>query len=151
MAAKGCVDNVSALLRKISLFEGEIIVLKAQRIIGLEHAQSAVYHAMRSFERGENFARTIGVETLLYLSGERQISRALENLGLEPGDDQIAIITFGSDGEALISSLGWTRDDSLLLLNEEKTQYVFNTLGSSEHLKPIDQMLEKVALLDINK
>ena len=151
MAARGRVDDISALLHQLSLVEGEIVVLKARCIMGPEHIRSAVYHAIRSFDRAENFARTIGVETLLYLSGERQISRALRKMGLEPGDEEIAIISFGADGDAFISSLGWTRDDSLLLLDKGKEQFLLETIEGIKNIRPLDHILEKVALLDINK
>lgn len=151
MAAKGCVNDVSALLRKLSLVDGEVIMLKAHRIMGPEHVHSAVYHAMRAFKRGKNFARTMGVETLLYLSGERQISKALNYMGLESGDEEIAIITFGNQGDDLISSLGWIRDDSLLQINEEKKRFMLETMGGSTNIEPLKQILEKVALLDIDK
>jgi KEOPS complex subunit Cgi121 len=148
--ARGRVGDLPALLAHLSHLSGEVLVLRASRIIGKEHAESAVMHARRAFSRGDNYARSLGMESLLYLAGERQISRALSEFGVSPEDTELAILAFDNEADDVIEGRGWTRDDSLLELNEDKTRLILEGEGL-RGLSPSDLALEKVAMLDINR
>lgn len=148
--ARGRVDDLSALLIHVAGLPGEVLVLRASRIMGIEHAESAIMHARRAFSLGHNSARTLGMETILYLAGERQISRALQEFGVSKGEQEFAILAFDYDTDLAIKSLGWARDDTVLVLNDLKVKHMLDG-ELLDRLSPLDLALEKVAMLDINR
>lgn len=71
----------------------------ARYVAGREHLASALAHAERAFERGENVARERAVEVLLYAAGRRQIRRALE-MGVESGETPAVVLVAAAPGVA---------------------------------------------------
>lgn len=63
----------------------------ARYVAGHDHLASALDHAERAFERGENVARERAVEVLLYAAGRRQIRRAL-TMGVETGETPVVVL-----------------------------------------------------------
>ncbi len=63
--------------------EGKIILVRKNDIPSKKVVESAYLKAKRSFERGTNISRDMESETILYVSGNRQISRAFESYGLK--------------------------------------------------------------------
>jgi len=106
--------------------EGKIILVRKNDIPSKKVIESAYLKAKRSFERGTNISRDIETETILYVSGERQISKAMERYGLN-GDDLYYII---QENEIL-------KNTEIVEENEEKEK--------------IFDFLERVALLEIKK
>jgi len=106
--------------------EGKIILVRKNDIPSKKVIESAYLKAKRSFERGTNISRDIETETILYVSGERQISKAMEKYGLN-GDDLYYII---QEDEIL-------KNIEIVEENEEKEK--------------IFDFLERVALLEIKK
>jgi len=106
--------------------EGKIIIVRKNDIPSKKVIESAYLKAKRSFERGTNISRDIETETILYVSGERQISKAMEKYGLN-GDDLYYII---QENEIL-------KNIEIIEENEEKEK--------------IFDFLERVALLEIKK
>ncbi len=106
--------------------EGKIILVRKNDIPSKKVIESAYQKAKRSFERGTNISRDIETETILYVSGERQISKAMERYGLN-GDDLYYII---QENEIL-------KNIEIVEENEEKEK--------------IFDFLERVALLEIKK
>ncbi len=106
--------------------EGKIIIVRKNDIPSKKVIESAYLKAKRSFERGSNISRDIETETILYVSGERQISKAMEKYGLN-GDDLYYII---QENEIL-------KNIEIIEENEEKEK--------------IFDFLERVALLEIKK
>lgn len=150
LGARGELEDLKAMLATLAALPGEVVVMRAAAVMGREHLLSAISHARRAFSRGGNSARTLGVEVLLYLSGERQISHALSQCGVAPGEKDFVILAIDSDGEAALAKLGWKRDDSLLDLDEEKESRL---QAEFPHLALPSQglALEKVAMLEIIK
>ncbi len=106
--------------------DGKIILVRKNDIPSKKVIESAYLKAKRSFERGTNIGKDIETETILYVSGERQISRAMEKYGLN-GDDLYYII---QENEVL-------KNIEIVEENEEKEK--------------IFEFLERVALLEIKK
>ena len=69
-----------------------IQLMNADAIAGKIHLQHGIIHAMNAFERGENLANDLGIEILLRTSGQRQISKAFNILGLKEGEMNIAVV-----------------------------------------------------------
>ncbi len=131
-----------ALLQKIKEIKAErgvdIMVANPMAVCGREHVLSAYMHSKRSVERGDGASKELYVEFLRYLTGERQISRAMEKGGVR---GKSAVILAGCPVDYLIDMLGVERDDSFLECTEEKLRYL--GIGDKE------EALELVAMVAI--
>jgi KEOPS complex subunit Cgi121 len=146
------VDNVS---KELGI---DIQLVDASKVYGKEHLEIAAQKAIRAFEEGRNFGKTLAVEVLLYASGKRQISEALKFMGLHEGIHKLGAIVLSGHGKTspqdLPRRLGLERDDKVL----EGSKGVLEAFGlGPQATKGIpkdrwgDLVLEKVALLDIEK
>jgi KEOPS complex subunit Cgi121 len=133
---------------------GPVLALNADLICGAEHLQSAAEHALRSFDQQMNACNNLAMECFLYASGERQISKAQEKLGLKFGTERVALVLFGPRVEDALSALGLRRDDSVLDASVEKAVRFGIEPREIEALGPEragDLVLERVAFVDILK
>ena len=140
-------------------------LLNAERVAGEEHLLLSVLNALRAMELGLNVSPDLGMEILVSASGQRQISRAIELLGLRPGVMDVAVVLvsgaeedLGGALEVLVSALGGERDDGVLDVDEAKAEELIkifdigrNELESCSRLGPMPEIvkalvLEKVAL-----
>jgi KEOPS complex subunit Cgi121 len=69
----------------IQLFNNNLIATK-------QHLQISAYHALKAFKEKRNIAEKINMEIMLYASGQRQIGKAINLLGIKPDNKQIAAI-----------------------------------------------------------
>ncbi len=153
------IDDLEAELRRSNAWASsrgvEVLLADARVVFGRDHLESAIAHAERAKAKGTMVARTLAMETLLYLTGQRQVSDAIRAGGIRKGTETAAIVLFGSSSvKDLLREFGWTRDDSAL----EPAEKSLSSLGiraSEERTIPRDRRpdlaLEKVALLDINR
>jgi len=162
-AFRGPVPDVKALLRDVNAIAarhgGELQLLDARLVAGRDHLVSAVMHARRAFQEGRNGASTLPLETLRFASGERQIARALQKMGLrEERDAEVAAIAFDGNAEAafaeLAARLGWQRDEAIL--HPRASVYAgFGVTPEEQAAVPPekwpDLVLERVALVDLMK
>jgi KEOPS complex subunit Cgi121 len=145
----------NALLKRASALKAEVVLLDADKVCGVDHLLSAVLHARRAFQRGENASNTLSMEVILYASGERQISKAKKKMGLHQGTERVAVVLLSSGGiEETLSDLDLRRDDSLLECTAEKAAAFgvrpseLETMG--ERFRQ-ELVLEKVAFVDLLK
>ena len=142
--ARHLVADVDGELEKLSIASKnlgvEIQVLDAHMVFGMEHIEIALEKTERAFDQGRNIAKTRGTELMLYAGAERQISKAIEKMGLKPGIEELAVIIIGqhnnSDLDKIMAELGWERDDSVL------------EPGAPED---IDIILEELALSELDR
>ena len=91
-AALCSIDDMPAfllMLKEISRrFDTHIICFNADMLAGRRHAESAVRHAVRSFEAGDSISDTIEMEALLYAAGSRQCNVAV-SFGLHNGENHL--------------------------------------------------------------
>jgi KEOPS complex subunit Cgi121 len=69
----------------IQLFNSDLIATK-------QHLYISAYHALKAFKEKRNIADKINMEIMLYASGQRQIGKAINLLGVKPENKQIAAI-----------------------------------------------------------
>ena len=145
----------NALLRRASELDAEMVLMDADKVCGVEHLDSAVLHARRAFERGTNASNTLGMEVILYASGEKQISKAKKKMGLHQETDKVAVIVLGPENlNDVLGDLGLKRDDSLLDCSLEKAlafgvdRKELETVGEG---MLVDLVLEKVAFVEMLK
>ncbi|HVO77373.1 MAG TPA: KEOPS complex subunit Cgi121, partial [Methanomassiliicoccales archaeon] len=94
--------------------KGTVLVLDADLVCGREHLLSAVMHAERSFANASNPCKDIAMETMLFASGERQISKAKDKMSPKDGSERLALVLFGANPEEAIGLASLTQDDSVL-------------------------------------
>lgn len=87
-------------LRSVS-DKAQLQLVKAGLIAGPEHLRFAARNAMHSFKSKKPRSKSLAVEYLLYLSCQRQISKAIRFLGVEPADDQIVLVALSDSKDAL--------------------------------------------------
>ena len=166
IGAKGKIQDINSFLKKIitlsSRYDMVIQVVNADFVYGKDHLFSAVEHTIRSFKNRMNSLNSLSLEMLLYASGERQIQKAIEKIGIKKGNQKIAFIFITEDDrkildaevEHVLSSLNLKRDDKVLeggvdtLKRFGITEDELSTIPESKYG---DLLLEKVALVDIIK
>lgn len=136
IGARGCIDNKERLVEYFRSADGDGIALDSEEVKGIEHLQSALMHSWRAFERAENVSDRMLMETLLYASGERQISLAISRMGVKNGSQKAVLILEGLEPGKVLEELGMERDDSII------------SVVSDDEMK---DALERVALVDIIK
>ncbi len=136
IGARGRVDDRESLVDYFRAAEGDGIALDSEEVKGIEHIQSAIMHSQRAFERGDNVSTRMLMETLLYASGERQISLAISKMGVKSGSEDVIFILEGLEPEKVLRELGMERDDSVIAIVSEDEK---------------KDALERVALVDIIK
>jgi KEOPS complex subunit Cgi121 len=157
MLAKGTVDDVQAAVavtEQTAKRHNVFAQLIDPRIVFNErHLQSAQFHATRAFEQKRESAHSFGAEFLLYLTGQRQVSRALELAGIKKGAEATIIV---ADGEragtvlwGVLDKLGWSRDPKGIPENREAVMALGIAAPPDGALE--DAVLEKVALVDVIK
>ena len=143
-------------------------ILDATFIAGTNHALFATLNALNAFKQGNNLSSHIEVEVLLYLSAQRQISKAIELIGVKTHTHNIVILLLTSSREEaqrleliLEQSLSGQRDDSVIILDENKRiplMQAFNITPvqlqatTKQGLKALEALIiEKSAMLAVSK
>lgn len=72
--------------------EAQVQLVKADLIAGREHLLFAARNALQAFKGRNRRAKSLAVELLLYISCQRQISKAISVLGVGPGDQRVIIL-----------------------------------------------------------
>jgi len=136
--------------------------LDAGAVCGRVHLESALLHARRAMERGDNLARTLLVEWVLCAAGVRQVDVAFRRAGIQPGSDAFAIMLI-ADGDTvpgeevvdgLLSELGLTRDDGVLECSEDALRNLgvgVEELAAVPRERWTELALERVAMLDLER
>ena len=160
------VEHVDVWMRQLQRAAGSMDLsaqaLDAGAACGLVHLESALLHARRAFQRGDNLARTLWVEWVLCAAGVRQVDVAFQRVGIHPGIHEFAILLLSEeDGDipdgvvdTILKMLGLERDDGVL----ECDRAALLRLGVGEvelaavpEARWADLALERVALLDLER
>jgi len=96
---KGNIEGIQDILKKVDSIQSNccdgcvIQLIDGKAIAGEKHLLHGIIHGILAFKRKENLANDLGIEICVRLSAQRQISKALEILGLKEGEmDIIAIL-----------------------------------------------------------
>ncbi len=147
---KAALEDLRAYARSTG---GWAQILNPEAVLGRDHLSSAFEHARRAFEQGRNTTDSIEMEFLLYVSGERQISKALEVAGARARQPVVVAIASGGSAEDLLARYSWERDDALLeatlarLRRAGFSKEEIDSAGSNAS----DLILERVARVDLIK
>ena len=95
---KGNIESIPNILKKIDSIKGNccdgciIQLINAKGIAGKKHIIQGIIHGILAFKRGENLANDLGIEICVRTSAQRQISKALNVLGLKEGEMDIVAV-----------------------------------------------------------
>lgn len=135
-----------------------IICFNADELVGRDHAERAVRHALRACREGRAIAKTLEMEALLYAAGTRQC-RVATDLGLHTGTNR-CYVCLCPPSESAVAALGtvltWTEDD-WEEVDEQKQHRLMERFGiTPEELDAAggrirSLVFERVALLEVNR
>lgn len=101
--SKPCIPDPERTLKQLRAINSQVEVqlLKADLVAGPEHLQFAARNALYSFNGKHRRSKSLAMELLLYISCQRQISKAIRFIGVESRDSRIAIVSLSESKEAL--------------------------------------------------
>jgi KEOPS complex subunit Cgi121 len=137
------VPKTLKLINKLNANDSGCMVqlLDARGIAGEKHILNATIHAINSFKRKNNIANDLGMEICLRASAQRQISRAIDILGLKEGPMDICAVLVGCNHEesnedticndidlSIENKLNemFIRDDKVLEVDESIIKEIYN-------------------------
>ncbi|HDI75279.1 MAG: hypothetical protein DRJ52_00640 [Thermoprotei archaeon] len=90
--SKGQYEELLSIAKKAAEKKAcSVVFIKPKVVFSDKILALAFYYAEKSFEQGFNISRDLNLETLLYLSATRQISRVLEKTAWNPADKKAFI------------------------------------------------------------
>ncbi len=82
-------DQIVEIVKKLILEEKKmlgdhnyLLIIDSGSVAGFQHLKACIHYSLQAFKQKNNLAKTLNTEILLYLSGYRQISKAIEKVGL---------------------------------------------------------------------
>ncbi len=128
-----------------------IQILDAGLIFGKEHLMVAVEKAERAFAQNMNISKSIPTEVMLYAGAERQISKAIQKMGIKKDLEELAIILHGDvDPIVFLSNIGWKRDDTVLEPDIDRASD-FGITAQVDENNITDLVLERMALSELDR
>ncbi|HSO26054.1 MAG TPA: KEOPS complex subunit Cgi121 [Methanobacteriaceae archaeon] len=144
MGFKSYINDVKSTLERVNALEKNlscmIQLLDARGIAGKEHVYNAVLHALNSFKRKNNIANDLGMEICVRASAQRQISRAIEILGLKTGPMDICVVLVGCKSSSVDMNVEnlfndiFDRDDSVLEPDENILKDIYGLKNDELHI-----------------
>lgn len=74
-------------------------------IAGFDHLYFATLNAVKAFKNGRNISKDLTVEILLYASGQHQIEKAIQMLGIKPSSSQVAVLVVANSSQKAVEAL----------------------------------------------
>jgi tRNA threonylcarbamoyladenosine modification (KEOPS) complex Cgi121 subunit len=132
----------------------EVLVLRSDLVFGLDHLRSALFHAKKAMKEHRNASESLAMETLLYASGERQLSSAIKKMAVDSSSSEMVIVQLTEGG--MEEARAWqplpsTRSDMLTRDALLKFGMTGSELTTVDDRRVMDLVLEKVASVDILK
>jgi KEOPS complex subunit Cgi121 len=151
--------------------KSEIQLFRADHVAGKEHIVFAANGAVRAFRQHQERARTLAVELLLYMSCQRQISKAIQRLGVGPRTSEVVLAAFTADdtagplAERIAKKLKATPNDEVIeIQSKKKTTELMRTYditpreiesaritGEDDNSTLMRLVIERGALLTVEK
>jgi KEOPS complex subunit Cgi121 len=123
------VDDVNSLLKKMNeKVSSNIQLFNAENIAGFKHLFFAAINAINSFNQKRNISDSLAMETMLYASGQRQIKKAIQMIGVKSGNSNIAVLLIEKDEEKIRVA----ENKVLELLNGKEDKNVLEIKGNAK-------------------
>lgn len=136
------VENVDSLLNLVKKCSGNahVQVMDAALIAGFEHIFFAVLNALKSFESGLNLSKNLAIEILLFASGQDQIKKAIEILGIKQSSSAIALVVVADErreAAAIVDKISeflkGERNHEAIELTDDKIPYIIKAFNLSNN------------------
>ncbi len=132
----------------------EVQVFDADLIATWQHLYFGTLNALTAFKNGRNLSKSLAVETVLYVSAQRQIKKALNLVGVKEATGNLAVLAVG-EKEAVVSEallvvadhLGAVPDEGVLELSQVKVGRIREVFGVSDAALQAVSAEEDVALV----
>ncbi len=159
---RGRVDDVPALLSVLeetaARYDVFLQACDEDWVYDEEHAESAYVHAKRAHDRDDAASRTVGGEFLRYLTGKRQVGKAIEAGGVKEGQGAFVLVAAGGKAGAAVwrflDTTSRSRDPTGVGPNEDALDRLGVTSQEREAAPREawgDLALERVALVDLER
>jgi tRNA threonylcarbamoyladenosine modification (KEOPS) complex Cgi121 subunit len=131
---------------------------RSDTVAGYRHLAVAGWHAAIAWDHHAAISRTLGLEVLLFASGQRQISKALEILGLSEGCGEMAVVILAPTRLDCMDALEHLADaqtlseaPEVLGITKGKIKRIARVFGveMSQIRAPIDLSLERRVLSSV--
>lgn len=134
-----------------------IQIMRAGRVFGKDHVESAFMKAVRAFANKDNVSDSLAMETMIYISGCRQIQEAVAFIGI--GEDAPEVVCISTADETcaddITDALALQVDDGLLgdLSRKDSEAFVSGIagIGNADAAKVQERVLERVSRVDVLK
>jgi len=146
----GLKDSIVA---RASVAGVDVLVVDGTMIFGKDHLRSAFYHAVRAIAAGTNSSQSVSMETLLYASGERQLSAAIGKMSVSEDTEELVVARLTRDD--------FEPGDSWTIMPERPTEADIerlkkfgisaNEIETAGPRRARELVLERVAAVDIIK
>lgn len=141
------------ILAEAAASGAEILMMDGDMVFGKDHVASALLHAVKATAEGRNSSESLAMETLLYASGERQLSSAIRKMAVGDATESVVVAVLTGrfspgEGWSELPQVEGTRDRAKLAgfgISEREMSTV------TEELVPTDLVLERVAAVDVIK
>lgn len=155
------IENINAFLEKFRRQKGRASTqfFDAKRVAGPEHLYFAALNALNAFKKKTNISNSLAVEALLYASAQRQITKAVEMLGINQGSSEIAVLIMAENRQqndackSLVTQMtNGERDDNVLELTDQKIKAIkklFRISNREFEAKLKREGLERETLADL--
>jgi tRNA threonylcarbamoyladenosine modification (KEOPS) complex Cgi121 subunit len=150
--ANAFVDN---LLKSEASSKTNILAVRAEMIFGADHLRTALYHAKRAHTDGRNSANSIPMETLLYASGERQLSTAIDKMSVTDKTEEFVVASLNGSPIKSVDSGSWMSlpdtDPEISVTKLVSFGISRTELETLKGRRPAELVMERVAAVDILK
>ena len=91
-------DEINQLVKQLGKEEQKLpsnhtlLIIDAEAVAGTTHLKACIKFAIKSFSQKNNLARNLNTEIMLYLSGNRQISKAFPKVGITSGSKKLLML-----------------------------------------------------------
>ncbi|MCL2687861.1 MAG: KEOPS complex subunit Cgi121 [Methanobrevibacter sp.] len=145
---KGNINSISDILKRVDSIksnccEGCIIqLIDARAIAGKKHILHGIIHGILAFKRNANLANDLGIEICVRTSAQRQISKALDILGLKEGKMDIIVVLINCP-DYFIDELSniFSYDDSVFNPNISVLKSIYNISSEEIAIMEIEDIL----------
>lgn len=152
------VGSVFSRIRKET--KNPVQIFNADSIAGWRHIYFAALNALKAFHDNYNVSSNLAVETLLYASGNRQIKKSVEALGIKTTSRRLAVLIIADDRADAANTLsrvskiiGGKQDDDVVEIKTvgkyASIKKLFNVSDDEIEAKIEKAGLEKEALTDL--
>ncbi|MGP3667953.1 MAG: KEOPS complex subunit Cgi121 [Candidatus Bathyarchaeota archaeon] len=159
------IGDVEAFLAKLRkrFPNTDFQIFDADKIVSSKHIELAFLNSVKAFKLGKNISKNLSVEVTLYVSGQRQIKKAFELVGLTSETKNIVLAIFNEENETVVEEIlsfvksltvGEVDNNIINIYSKEKTKKIMKTFKiSNTEIKTLktgkntlNEVLEKLVL-----